>query len=79
MGSKSKAPGHKSHVKRKRSASHTPDKGTYVQREHKDRLFRFIFRDREKQKAYGKLQASARLFAVCSQDTRKTGRGISSG
>ena len=38
MGSKSKAPGHKSHVKRKRSASHTPDKGTYVQREHKDRL-----------------------------------------
>ncbi len=156
MGSKSKAPGHKSHVKRKRSASHTPDKGTYVQREHKDRLsglysgtgrncFNYIMRltnrimtmrqsllsrhwktysiwaikmmwrfcwnrfcswggaseqlesehapagpavlfqhvsglcDREKQKAYGKLQASARLFAVCSQDTRKTGRGISSG
>lgn len=48
MGSKSKAPGHKSHVKRKRSASRTPDKGTYVQREHKDRLFRFIFRDRKK-------------------------------
>ena len=48
MGSKSKAPGHKSHVKRKRSASHTPDKGTYVQREHKDRAFRFIFRDRKK-------------------------------
>ncbi|HJB15467.1 MAG TPA: hypothetical protein IAA05_05420 [Candidatus Blautia excrementipullorum] len=48
MGNKSKAPGRKSHVKRKRSASRTPDKGTYVQREHKDRLFRFIFRDRKK-------------------------------
>lgn len=48
MGNKSKAPGRKSHVKRKLSASRTPDKGTYVQREHKDRLFRFIFRDRKK-------------------------------
>lgn len=29
-------------------AAFTPDKGTYVQRTHKDTLFRFIFRDKQK-------------------------------
>ena len=41
----------KNHGKRKphvKAASLTPDKGTAVQRKHKDTLFRFIFRDRRK-------------------------------
>ncbi|MDC7288359.1 hypothetical protein NXH76_11150 [Blautia schinkii] len=38
----------KHHVKRKRQTFSTPDKGTYVQRTHKDTLFRFIFRDEKK-------------------------------
>ncbi|MDO4273802.1 MAG: hypothetical protein Q4D16_09035 [Eubacteriales bacterium] len=38
----------KIHVKRKPQVSLTPDKGTYVQRTHKDTLFRFIFRDKRK-------------------------------
>ena len=40
---------HKPHGKRKlhvQTASLTPDKGTAVQRKHKDTLFRFIFRDK---------------------------------
>ena len=39
----------KNHGKRKphvKVASLTPDKGTAVQRKHKDTLFRFIFRDK---------------------------------
>lgn len=42
---------HKPHGKRKlhvQTASLTPDKGTAVQRPHKDTLFRFIFRDKKK-------------------------------
>ena len=38
----------KHHVKQKPMVSPTPDKGTHVQRNHKDTLFRFIFRDKEK-------------------------------
>lgn len=38
----------KVHVKRKPQVSHTPEKSTYVQRTHKDTLFRFIFRDKKK-------------------------------
>lgn len=38
----------KLHVQRKPQATHTPDKGTYVQRTYKDSLFRFIFRDKQK-------------------------------
>lgn len=47
MGKKKKSNGPKPHVKKKRLASLTPDKGTHVQRTHKDTLFRFIFRDKK--------------------------------
>lgn len=47
MGKKKKSNGHKPHVKKKQPASLTPDKGTHVQRTHKDTLFRFIFRDKK--------------------------------
>ena len=48
MGKKSSARKGKRHVKKKPQVSPTPDKGTYVQRTHKDTLFRFIFRDKKK-------------------------------
>lgn len=38
----------KNHVYQESIDSFTPDKGTYVQRIHKDKLFRFIFRDKRK-------------------------------
>lgn len=36
------------HVTQESQISNTPDEGTYVQRTHKDKLFRFIFRDKKK-------------------------------
>lgn len=48
MGRKKSAPKGRRHVKRKKSVSFTPDKGTSVQRTYKDSLFRFIFRDKQK-------------------------------
>lgn len=52
-------------------AAFTPDKGTYVQRTHKDTLFRFIFRDKQKLlQLYNALSSSdykdADLLAVTS-------------
>lgn len=38
----------KLHVKKERMVPITSDKGTSVQRTHKDTLFRFIFRDKRK-------------------------------
>ncbi len=37
-----------SHAKQKKTVSLTKEKGTFVQKKHKDTLFRFIFSDREK-------------------------------
>ena len=48
MGKKTLPKKTKRHVKQKQLASLTPDKGTFVQRNHKDTLFRFIFRDKRK-------------------------------
>ena len=36
------------HVTQESQIPNTPDEGTYVQRTHKDKLFRFIFRDKKK-------------------------------
>ena len=36
------------HVTQESQIPYTPDEGTYVQRTHKDKLFRFIFRDKAK-------------------------------
>ena len=36
------------HVTQESLIPYTPDEGTYVQRTHKDKLFRFIFRDKKK-------------------------------
>ena len=36
------------HVTQESQIPYTPDEGTYVQRTHKDKLFRFIFRDKKK-------------------------------
>lgn len=48
MSRKKYAKGHKRRVEKRHSALLTPDKSTYVRRTHKDKLFRFIFRDRKK-------------------------------
>lgn len=48
MSRKPKAKKLKSHVKKRDFISATPDKSTHVQRKHKDKLFRFIFRDKKK-------------------------------
>lgn len=48
MSRKTNAKRHKSRVKKRQDASYTPEKSTYVRRTHKDKLFRFIFRDRKK-------------------------------
>lgn len=46
MGKKNKSYEQKLHVKKRQKSSLTPDKGTHVQKIHKDTLFRFIFRDK---------------------------------
>ncbi|HIZ23545.1 MAG TPA: hypothetical protein IAA21_12250 [Candidatus Blautia faecigallinarum] len=46
MEKKHKSYEQKPHVKKRYNSSLTPDKGTHVQRIHKDTLFRFIFRDK---------------------------------
>ena len=48
MSRKTNAKRHKSRVRKRQDASYTPEKSTYVRRTHKDKLFRFIFRDRKK-------------------------------
>lgn len=66
MGKKTSARKRRSHVKRKPTVSPTPDKGTYVQRTHKDTLFRYLFRDKKKL-----LQLYNALNGSSYQDTDK--------
>lgn len=66
MGKKTSARKRRSHVKQKPTVSPTPDKGTYVQRTHKDTLFRYLFRDKKKL-----LQLYNALNGSSYQDTDK--------
>ena len=65
MAKKSSAKKGRSRVKRKHPVSPTPDKGTSVQNEHKDRLFTFIFKNKRKL-----LQLYNALNNTSYQDTR---------